>query len=98
MFRALPVSVILCFYKDNRRSKAVPILCSAILFSLAHIHWSIFPIDVQINWFQLVYAFLLGLVYAVTFIKSKSIIYPIIMHSISNVYMVGIGYLFMAFS
>ena len=37
----------------------------------------------------------LGIVYGVTYVKSKSIIYPMIMHGLSDVFMVGIGYIFM---
>ena len=50
--------------------------------------------SISFSIFQLVYAFILGLAYGFTYIKSKSIIYPIIMHGMSNFLMVGIGYVF----
>ena len=41
------------------------------------------------------YAFILGIAYGLTYVKSESIIYPMIMHGLSNFFMVGMGYIFM---
>lgn len=99
LFRALPIPILLYFWLPNgSKSPRAPIICSALLFSLAHINWTLFPFSLQINWFKLIYAFILGLIYGITYIKSESIVYPMIMHSISNVLMVGTGYLFMCFN
>lgn len=97
LFRALPITIFLSMFKSSasNRKNAIAILLSCALFSLAHISLN-FTVLV-FDWFQLVYAFILGAAYAVTYIKSKSIVYPMIMHSMSNVLMVGIGYLFMVF-
>lgn len=70
-------------------------MLSCILFSLTHISWDYNALN--FDWLQLIYAFILGAAYAITFIKFKSIIYPMIMHSMSNFLMVGIGYIFMIF-
>ena len=70
------------------------IIIASMLFSIAHIKWTILPFAVSLSWFQLIYAFLLGLIYGVTYIKSKSIIYPMLMHGLSNFLMVGVGYMF----
>ena len=50
-------------------------------------------------WFQCKYggAFVLGLAYGYTFIKTKTAVYPMIMHSMSNVISVGGCYLYMHF-
>ena len=40
--------------------------------------------------------YLLLIAYGFTYVKSESIIYPMIMHGLSNFFMVGIGYIFMA--
>lgn len=63
-------------------------------FSLAHIRWSLFPISVSFSCFQLAYAFILGIAYGITFLKSRSVLYPAVMHGMSNFVMVGAGYMF----
>lgn len=95
LFRALPITVLgglIC--KDNIRNKTFIILIASALFSVAHIRWSLSPFTLSFDLFQLVYAFILGIAYGVTYLKSKSIIYPMIMHGLSNFFMVGIGYIF----
>lgn len=96
LFRALPITILLYLWnKGKGNNPIVSIVCSSALFAAAHITWGFSPFTIQIDWFQLIYAFILGLAYAVTYIKSKSIIYPMIMHSMSNFLMVGVGYLVM---
>lgn len=95
LFRALPISVLLAYGNDENKKKWAVIIIASLLFSVAHISWSLSPFSVSCSLFQLIYAFVLGLVYGVTYIKLKSIIYPMIMHGMSNFLMVGIGYIFM---
>ncbi len=92
LFRALPVTV-LCLFDTKSKHKWTAIIIASVLFGIAHIGWSFNPFTLSVSWFQVVYAFILGIAYGITYIKSKSIIYPMIMHSMSNVIMVGIGYL-----
>lgn len=92
LFRALPISILKRTI-DGNKNKFIMITTS-ILFSIAHISWTISSMSISFSIFQLVYAFILGLAYGFTYIKSKSIIYPIIMHGMSNFLMVGIGYVF----
>lgn len=65
-----------------------------MLFSLAHANWSLSPLVFKADFFQLFYAFVLGTIQGVVYQRSKSILYPMFMHSFSNVLMVGIGYIF----
>ena len=60
------------------------IVITSVLFSVAHIQWTLFPITLSFSWFQLIYAFVLGVAYGLTYVKSESIIYPMIMHGLSN--------------
>ncbi len=92
LFRALPITVF-CLFDTKSKYKWTAIIIASVLFGIAHIGWSFNPFAVSVSWFQVVYAFILGIAYGITYIKSKSIIYPMIMHSMSNVIMVGIGYL-----
>ena len=97
LFRAFPITVLGgVIGKDNKKGYAFIIVIASVLFSVAHIQWSLFPVSLTFSWFQLIYAFILGIAYGFTYVKSESIIYPMIMHGLSNFFMVGIGYIFMA--
>lgn len=97
VFRALPITILLSIlYENGRREKTAAVVVSAFLFSIAHINWYTDPFSLSFSWLQLGYAFVFALVYGVTYIRTKSVIYPMIMHSLSNVIMVGLGYLFAA--
>ena len=43
---------------------------------------------------QLLYAMGMGVIQGVAYQKSRSVLYPILIHSLSNLIMVGMGYLF----
>lgn len=97
LFRALPVTVLTYVLGKSVKVKkhiTLEVILASILFSIAHIKWSLEPFTVQADCFQLVYAFVLGTIQGVAYQKSRSILYPILMHSFSNVIMVGTGYLF----
>ncbi len=98
LFRAMPISVLIFWFGSNKKIKIVKwdisliVIASAVLFSVAHIGWTVNPVSISMDYFQLIFAFVLGVVYGATYQKSGSIIYPITMHSITNVIMVGLGY------
>lgn len=97
LFRAFPISILLLIFKKSIILKwgiTLETIIAAFLFSIAHIQWSLSPFVLNMDYYQLVYAFILGVVYGKVFQKSDSILYPILMHSISNFLYVGIGYLF----
>ncbi len=92
LFRSLPIAVLLSVLdSDSKRDRAIAVIGAAALFGIAHINVFTF----QVPWFQVCYAFVLGIFYGCTFIKSKSVIYPMIMHSMSNVISVSGCYLYM---
>ncbi len=96
MFRALPITILAALnYEEDKRSFILEIIIASLLFSIAHISWTVFPFEVSFSWFQLIYAFILGIAYGITYVKSKSVIYPMVMHGLGNFFMVGIGYIFM---
>ena len=104
LFRALPISVITCFISYEKGVKIGKLhitwanIISAIFFALAHIKWSLNPFSVSMDYMQLVFSFILGIMYGIVYQKSKSVIYPILMHSFTNVAVVGIGYIFSIFN
>lgn len=103
LFRALPISLLIFVsgssidLKIGKFHFTLEIIIAALLFSAAHINWTIAPFSLSYSAFQLVYAFVLGLVYGKAYQMSKSVIYPMLMHGISNFVMVGTGYLVSVF-
>ncbi|MBQ9887432.1 MAG: CPBP family intramembrane metalloprotease [Lachnospiraceae bacterium] len=94
LFRSLPITLLLYALKsDSRKDQMIAVISTAMLFGLAHINVFTFSVPV----FQVCYAFVLGIVYGITFIRTKSVIYPMIMHSLSNVISVGGCYLYMLY-
>lgn len=98
LYRALPVTLLVfAFGKNIYVSKNVPleVVLASLLFTAAHIKWTISPFTIpSLNIFGLVYAFAMGILNGLVYQKSRSILYPMLMHSLSNVLMVGTGYLF----
>jgi uncharacterized protein len=66
-------------------------LIAAVIFGLAHVRFTFNPFSASYSTGQVIYATLLGLFYGVCYERSGSMIYPMIMHSISNVVAVGMS-------
>ena len=62
---------------------------AALIFGLAHVSFSFAPFQVTYSANQVLYAAGLGLFYGDCYEKSGSVIYPMIMHSMTNVLSVG---------
>ena len=62
---------------------------AAIIFGLAHVGVSFAPLSLDYNLFQVILSIILGIFYGDCYEKTGSVLYPMIMHSISNVIMVG---------
>lgn len=99
VFRALPITMLTYAFGRSiplKGSFTLEVILASVLFSFAHIKWSLSPLVFEVDYFQLLYAFALGTIQGIVYQKSKSILYPMLMHSFSNVLMVGSGYLFQA--
>lgn len=98
LYRALPVTLLsFVLGKNSTETKDVSleVVLAALLFTAAHATWTFFPLAVsEFTILGLVYAFGMGILNGFVYQKTHSIVYPILMHSISNVLMVGTGYLF----
>lgn len=93
LFRSLPVVLYQHTLKSDKKSdQALTVVLSSLLFAAAHVNVNNF------SWIQVCYAFVLGLVFGYTFIRSESVVYPMVIHSISNVISVGSCYLYMYLS
>lgn len=97
VYRALPITLFSHAFGRSVEIKGnctLEVILSSVLFAFAHIKWSVIPLSFEADYFQVIYAFVLGTIQGVVYQKSRSIIYPVLMHSFSNVMMVGTGYLF----
>lgn len=89
LFRGLVMGILFQSWKGIVRIGSLSVstagLIAAILFSYAHIGYSIYPFHVYaINPMQLIAAFALGIFYAITFEKTGSLLCPILCHSASD--------------
>lgn len=98
VYRALPVPLLLAVFGRSIRINediSLEVVLVALLFAAAHVSWSGFPDSMrEWNLFPLLYAFAMGVLNGAVYQKTRSILYPMAMHSISNFVMVGTGYLF----
>ena len=98
LFRALPIAVFARILNEEDKTVSwASVIITAFLFSLAHISWSLTPPSMSFDTIQLLYCFAVGTAYGVVFMKTKSVVYPMIMHSMSNIISFGIGYLIILF-
>jgi uncharacterized protein len=92
IFRAFAITMFSSFITskriDNRLSYAN--LFVALIFGLAHVAISFSPLGFDYAIPQILLAIGLGYFYGDCYEKSKSVIYPMIMHSYTNILMVGI--------
>ena len=94
LFRALPLVCLCAVCCESKNSiNAFMIFLTALLFAIAHIN---FNISLSAQWYSILYAFIHGIIFAFVFLRSKSVIYPMIMHGIGNSISVGATYLYMA--
>lgn len=68
-------------------------LIAAVIFGMAHMRFSFYPFSVQFSSFQVILSIVLGVFYGDCYEKAKSMYYPMMMHSITNIVMVGISIL-----
>lgn len=99
LFRALPIGVLAFLNESNKERRftklniSLEVIIAAVLFSIAHIKWTVSPFSISMNILQLIYCFVLGIADGKAYQESGSVIYPMMMHSISNVITVGLGYI-----
>lgn len=92
IFRAFAITLFAAFISTKRVDKylSYATLFAAIIFGIAHIRISFNPFEYSYTLQQVFLAIGLGYFYGDCYEKSKSVIYPMIMHSFGNVLMVGI--------
>lgn len=98
LFRAIPITILVRVWGKSieiKRGITLETVIAAFLFTAAHMKLTLSPFSIEADYFQLFYAFAVGIIYGKVYQESRSIVYPMFMHSISNVMMVGTGYLFL---
>lgn len=96
VFRGLPVACLRAVLgKNSKYTNGTILVMTSLLFTIAHMNFSI-PFNGQ--WYSLLYVFVSGMLYGIVYMKSNSIIYPMIMHGVSNFISVGGCYLYMVFA
>lgn len=92
IFRAFAITLL--SYILTRRvfggKVSIANIIAAVIFGLAHVQFSVILFAAVYDPFQVIYATVLGLFYGDCFEKTNSVIYPMIMHSFTNVLMVGV--------
>lgn len=91
IFRAFAITMLGLFLHRRVFSGRVSVanIVAAVIFGLAHVSFSFAPFQVSYSTMQVLYAMGLGLFYGDCYEKSGSVVYPMMMHSISNVLSVG---------
>ncbi len=90
IFRAFAITTFAHLVTDKRLNRflSYAAVFAAVIFGLAHVVIRFNPFSVDFHVVQLVYAAVLGCFYGDCYEKSKSVVYPMIMHSFTNVVMV----------
>lgn len=97
IYRALAITIFIKAFGKSvpiKGNLTLEVLLASVLFAFAHTKWSLNPFVFDLNLSNVIYAFALGTIQGIVYQKCKSIVYPILMHSFSNVLMVGGGYLY----
>ncbi len=91
IFRAFGITLLGLFFQKRiiKGKLSVANLIIALIFGLAHVGIHFSPFHLTYSLFQVIYAFALGLVYGDAYEKTGSVVYPMMIHSISNVIAVG---------
>lgn len=93
IFRAFAITMLALFVKGRlfKGKVSVANIIAAVVFGLAHVGFSFAPFELSYSPFQVIYAIVLGLFYGDCYEKTGSVYYPMIMHSFTNVVMVGVA-------
>lgn len=99
VFRAFAISAFSYLVSDKRLSKNISyaVIFSSLIFGFAHIRFSFNPFTLSYSTFQVGYAIVLGFFYGVCYERTKGVVFPMIMHSFTNVLMVGLTIIFSFF-
>lgn len=92
IFRAFAITMLALVINDRvfKGKASAANLIAAVIFGLAHVRFSFAPFAVSYTPYQVLMSFVLGYFYGDCYEKTKSMYYPMMLHSISNIVMVGL--------
>ena len=92
IFRAFAITMLAMVIKGRILGGKISVanIIAAVVFGLAHVNFSLATFEVNYNLLQVIMAVTLGLIYGDCYEKTGSMFYPMMMHSISNIIMVGL--------
>lgn len=92
IFRAFAMTMFAFLVSNKRldRRMSYANLFAMIIFGVAHIYFTFNPFGMSYDIGQVLFAMALGYFYGDCYEKSKSFVYPMLMHSFSNVLMMSI--------
>ena len=92
VFRAFAITMLSAVLTRRLFSGKVSVanIIAAVVFGVAHVQFFVMPFAVTYDPAQVIYATVLGLFYGDCYERTNSVIYPMIMHSFTNVLMVGV--------
>ncbi|MDW7657260.1 MAG: CPBP family intramembrane glutamic endopeptidase [Bacillota bacterium] len=95
IFRAFSMTLLSLMIRKRMMNGKVSYanLIAAVIFGMAHMCFSFSPFSVQFGSFQVILSIVLGIFYGDCYEKTKSMYYPMLMHSISNIVTVSISIL-----
>ncbi len=91
IFRAFAITLFARWVTARRLHPRVSLatIFAAVVFGLAHVYITFNPLNATWSTSQVIYAAALGYFYGDCYERSGSVVYPMIMHSYTNVLMVG---------
>ncbi len=92
IFRAFAITMLALVIRGRFLKEKISYanIIAAIIFGLAHVGFSFDPFTLNYNFFQVILSIILGIFYGDCYEKTGSVFYPMMMHSISNIVMVGL--------
>ncbi len=92
IFRAFAITMLALVIRGRFLKEKISYanIIAAIIFGLAHVGFSFDPFTLNYNFFQVILSIILGIFYGDCYEKTGSVFYPMMMHSISNIIMVGL--------
>jgi membrane protease YdiL (CAAX protease family) len=98
LFRGFIITLLVPVISEYVRVKKVKIpfvaIVSGVLFALAHIEYQIMPFRIlYIDVIQLSITFILGIFWSIMFLKTRSLLGPIIAHMCANTIQIMSGYI-----
>lgn len=87
MYRIVPFHLLDSFFKPSIKLDYWKIYLTTTIFALAHFY-NIISINQSVTQtvIQVIYAFCLGSVFAISYLKTHNVIFPIVAHSISDLF------------